>query len=121
MKKASGQVHIQFKLLPLPLRCQMDGRLDVTHCQSGSFREKISLPLQRSEPSLPGFPNLSQCAYEAVNIFSIYIYIYSYIFIYIYIHQGRTESREQLYLHANWEQQTKESAVLDGASCRVIL
>ena len=25
------------------------------------------------------------------------------------------------FLHANWEQQTKESAVVDGTSCRVIL
>ena len=25
------------------------------------------------------------------------------------------------YLHANWEQQTKESAVVDGTSCCVIL
>ena len=25
------------------------------------------------------------------------------------------------YLHANWEQQTKESAVVDGTSCSVIL
>ena len=35
---------------------------------------------------------------------------------------GRTESQEQLFfLHANWEQQTKESAVVDGTSCCVIL
>ena len=34
---------------------------------------------------------------------------------------GRTESHEQLILHANWEQQTKESAVVDGTSCCVIL
>ena len=37
------------------------------------------------------------------------------------IHEGRTESHEQLFLHANWEQQTKESAVVDGTSCCVIL
>ena len=37
-------------------------------------------------------------------------------------YEGRTESHEQLfYLHANWEQQTKESAVVDGTSCCVIL
>ena len=36
--------------------------------------------------------------------------------------KGRTESHEQLFfLHANWEQQTKESAVVDGTSCCVIL
>ena len=36
--------------------------------------------------------------------------------------EGRTESHEQLFfLHANWEQQTKESAVVDGTSCCVIL
>ena len=37
-------------------------------------------------------------------------------------YEGRTESHEQLFfLHANWEQQTKESAVVDGTSCYVIL
>ena len=37
-------------------------------------------------------------------------------------YEGRTESHEQLFfLHANWEQQTKESAVVDGTSCCVIL
>ena len=34
-------------------------------------------------------------------------------------YEGRTESYEQLY--ANWEQQSKESAVVDGTSCCVIL
>ena len=38
------------------------------------------------------------------------------------MYEGRTESHEQLFiLHANWEQQTKESAVVDGTSCCVIL
>ena len=37
------------------------------------------------------------------------------------IYESRTESHEQLFLHANWEQQTKESAVIDGTSCCVIL
>ena len=36
-------------------------------------------------------------------------------------YDGRTESHEQLFFHANWEQQTKESAVVDGTSCCVIL
>ena len=38
-------------------------------------------------------------------------------------YEGRTESHEQLFffLHANWEQQTKESAVVDGTSCCVII
>ena len=36
-------------------------------------------------------------------------------------YEGRTESHEQLFLHANWEKQTKESAVVDGTSCCVIL
>ena len=37
-------------------------------------------------------------------------------------YEGRTESHEQLFfLHANWKQQTKESAVVDGTSCCVIL
>ena len=37
-------------------------------------------------------------------------------------YEGRTESHEQLFfLHANWEQQAKESAVVDGTSCCVIL
>ena len=36
-------------------------------------------------------------------------------------YEGRTESHEQLFLHANWEHQTKESAVVDGTSCCVIL
>ena len=36
-------------------------------------------------------------------------------------YEGRTESHEQLFLHANWEQQTKDSAVVDGTSCCVIL
>ena len=39
----------------------------------------------------------------------------------VYKYEGRTESHEQLFLHANWEQQTKESAVVDGTSCCVIL
>jgi len=34
---------------------------------------------------------------------------------------GRTESHEQLFLHVNWEQQTKESTVVDETSCCVIL
>ena len=38
-----------------------------------------------------------------------------------FLYEGRTESHEQLFLHANWEQQTKESAVVDGTSCCVIL
>ena len=37
------------------------------------------------------------------------------------VYEGHTESHEQLFLHANWEQQTKESAVVDGTSCCVIL
>ena len=37
------------------------------------------------------------------------------------IYEGRTESHEQLFLHATWEQQTKESAVVDETSCCVIL
>ena len=39
-----------------------------------------------------------------------------------YIYEGRTESHEQLFffLHANWEQQTKDSAVVDGASCVIL-
>ena len=38
------------------------------------------------------------------------------------IYEGRTESHEQLFfLYANWEKQTKESAVVDGTSCCVIL
>ena len=37
-------------------------------------------------------------------------------------YEGRTESHEQLFfLRANWEQQTKKSAVVDGTSCCVIL
>ena len=36
-------------------------------------------------------------------------------------YEARTESHEQLFLHANWQQQTKESAVVDGTSCFVIL
>ena len=36
-------------------------------------------------------------------------------------YEGRTESHEQHFLHANWEQQTKENAVVDGISCCVIL
>ena len=35
--------------------------------------------------------------------------------------EGRTESHEQLFFYANWEQQTKKSAVVDGTSCCVIL
>ena len=37
------------------------------------------------------------------------------------IYEDRTESHEQLFLHAKWEQQTKETAVVDGISCCVIL
>ena len=37
------------------------------------------------------------------------------------MYEGRTESHEQHFLRANWEQQTKESAVVDGTSCCVIL
>ena len=37
-------------------------------------------------------------------------------------YEGRTESHEQLFFfHTNWKQQTKESAVVDGTSCCVIL
>ena len=38
-----------------------------------------------------------------------------------HMYEGCTESHEQLFLHANWEQQTKESTVVDGTSCYVIL
>jgi len=37
------------------------------------------------------------------------------------LYEGRTKSHKQLFLHANWEQQTKESKVVDGTSCFVIL
>ena len=38
------------------------------------------------------------------------------------LYEDRTESHEQLFfLHANWEQQMKESEVVDGTSCCVIL
>ena len=38
------------------------------------------------------------------------------------MYEGRTESHEKLFfLHANWEQQTKESAVVDGTNCCVSL
>ena len=47
---------------------------------------------------------------------------YCYLVTFTYIYEGRTESHEKLFfLHANWEQQTKESAVVDGTSCCVIL
>ena len=36
-------------------------------------------------------------------------------------YEGRTESHEHFFLLANWEQQTKESAMVDGTSCCVIL
>ena len=36
-------------------------------------------------------------------------------------YEGRTESHEKHFLHANWQQQTKESAMVDGTSCCVIL
>ena len=36
-------------------------------------------------------------------------------------YEGRTESHEQLFLHADWEQQTMESAAVDGTSYCVIL
>ena len=39
----------------------------------------------------------------------------------VFMYEGRTESHEQLFFHANWEQQAKESAVVDGTSCCVIL
>ena len=45
----------------------------------------------------------------------------SYIKLCRLIYEGRTESHEQLFLHANWKQQTKDSAVVDGTSCCVIL
>ena len=37
------------------------------------------------------------------------------------LYEGRTESHEQLFLHATREQQTKESTVVDGTSSCVIL
>ena len=38
------------------------------------------------------------------------------------MYEGRTESHEQhFFLHANWAQQTNESAVVDGTGCCVIL
>ena len=43
------------------------------------------------------------------------------ILLQYHLYEGRTESNQQLFLHANWEQQTKESAVVDGTSCCVIL
>ena len=47
-------------------------------------------------------------------------YIHTYMYVCMY--EGLTESHEQLFfLHANWEQQRKESAVVDGTSCCVIL
>ena len=43
-------------------------------------------------------------------------------FVYVHVYEGRTERHEQLFfLHANWEEQTKESAVVDGTSCCVTL
>ena len=37
------------------------------------------------------------------------------------LYEGRTESHEQHFLHAKWEKQTKESAVVDETICCVIL
>ena len=37
------------------------------------------------------------------------------------LYEDHTESHEQHFLHANWEQQTKESSVVDETSCCVIL
>ena len=45
----------------------------------------------------------------------------NYITIKLSLYKGRTESHEQLLLHAKWEQQTKESVVVDRTSCCVIL
>ena len=36
-------------------------------------------------------------------------------------YEGRTESHEQLFFTCEWEQQTKDSAEVDGTSCCVIL
>ena len=47
--------------------------------------------------------------------------VISHLVVKIIKYEDRTESHEQLFLHANWEQQTKGSAVLDGTSCCVIL
>ena len=50
------------------------------------------------------------------------IYFIANVIYYSYYYEVRTESHEQLFfLHANWEQQTKESAVVDGTSCCDIL
>jgi hypothetical protein len=35
------------------------------------------------------------------------------------IYVGHTESHEQLFLHATWEQQTKESTMVGATSCCV--
>ena len=37
------------------------------------------------------------------------------------MYEGRTESHEQLFFACELEQQTKESMVVDGTSCCVIL
>ena len=41
--------------------------------------------------------------------------------IIIIITRGVPKVMSKFFLHANWEQQTKESAVVDGTSCCVIL
>ena len=41
--------------------------------------------------------------------------------LHFWTYKGRTESHHQHFLHANWEQQTKESSVVDETSCCVIL
>ena len=62
-------------------------------------------------------PNICRCR---TTYGALYIFHYSNVCLRLN-YEGRTESHEQLYLHANWEQQTKESAVVDGTSCCVIL
>ena len=66
-------------------------------------------------------PNTSVQRYHYTTVF-VYIPYQKITTLQIRIYEGRTESHEQLFfLHANWEEQAKESAVVDGTRCCVIL
>ena len=59
--------------------------------------------------------------WDLINEFSIAITLYLILGFSMYTTRVVPKVMSNLFLHANWEQQMKESAVVDGTSCCVIL
>ena len=99
-----------------------------TKCPNHTFQNRKKKKSSTTSPhQLHNFSGTSRCK-DLRNItppnyyeyLTYHLFIYIYIYIYIYT-RAVPKVMSNYFLHAKWEQQTKESAVVDGTSCCVIL